>query len=47
METRYNDNDGTSVFWPGYVDASTTLILNLLFLLIILIVAVFMSYNFV
>jgi len=42
METRYNDNDGTSVFWPGYVDASTTLILNLLFLLIILIVAVFM-----
>lgn len=42
METRYNDNDGSSIFWPGYVDASTNLILNLLFLLIILIVAVFM-----
>ncbi len=42
METRQSDNDGSDIFWPGYVDATTNLILNLLFLLTILIVAVFM-----
>lgn len=36
------NNDGSDIFWPGYVDATTNLILNLLFLLTILIVAVFM-----
>lgn len=39
---RHDDNDGSDIFWPGYVDATTNLILNLLFLLTILIVAVFM-----
>ncbi|MDH3998372.1 MAG: hypothetical protein OET90_05995 [Desulfuromonadales bacterium] len=34
--------DGSDIFWPGYVDATTNLILNLLFLLTILMVAVFM-----
>lgn len=42
MSSRHNDNDGSDIFWPGYVDATTNLILNLLFLLTILIVAVFM-----
>jgi hypothetical protein len=42
METRHDDSDGSDIFWPGYVDATTNLILNLLFLLTILIVAVFM-----
>jgi hypothetical protein len=42
METRHDDHDGSDIFWPGYVDATTNLILNLLFLLTILIVAVFM-----
>ena len=42
METRHEDSDGSDIFWPGYVDATTNLILNLLFLLTILIVAVFM-----
>ncbi len=37
-----DNNDGSEIFWPGYVDATTNLILNLLFLLTILIVAVFM-----
>jgi hypothetical protein len=37
-----DNNDGSDIFWPGYVDATTNLILNLLFLLTILIVAVFM-----
>lgn len=37
-----NSDDGSDIFWPGYVDATTNLILNLLFLLTILIVAVFM-----
>ena len=37
-----DSNDGSDIFWPGYVDATTNLILNLLFLLTILIVAVFM-----
>lgn len=40
--SRHDDNDGSDIFWPGYVDATTNLILNLLFLLTILIVAVFM-----
>lgn len=42
MSNRHDDNDGSDIFWPGYVDATTNLILNLLFLLTILIVAVFM-----
>jgi hypothetical protein len=42
MAERHDDNDGSDIFWPGYVDATTNLILNLLFLLTILIVAVFM-----
>ncbi len=42
MDSRHSDNDGSDIFWPGYVDATTNLILNLLFLLTILIVAVFM-----
>ncbi|PLX76814.1 MAG: hypothetical protein C0615_06275 [Desulfuromonas sp.] len=37
-----DNDDGSEIFWPGYVDATTNLILNLLFLLTILIVAVFM-----
>jgi len=40
--SRHDDADGSDIFWPGYVDATTNLILNLLFLLTILIVAVFM-----
>jgi len=35
-------NDGSDIFWPGYVDAVTNLVLNLLFLLTIMTVAVFM-----
>jgi len=42
MESGHDNNDGSDIFWPGYVDATTNLILNLLFLLTILIVAVFM-----
>lgn len=42
METRHTDNDGSDIFWPGYVDAVTNLVLNLLFLLTIMTVAVFM-----
>lgn len=42
MSTDFDNNDGSDIFWPGYVDATTNLILNLLFLLTILIVAVFM-----
>ncbi|MDT8441087.1 MAG: hypothetical protein RQ723_05470 [Desulfuromonadales bacterium] len=42
MSARHDDQDGSDIFWPGYVDATTNLILNLLFLLTILIVAVFM-----
>ena len=37
-----NHNDGSNIFWPGYVDAVTNLVLNLLFLLTIMTVAVFM-----
>lgn len=36
------NNDSADVFWPGYVDAVTNLVLNLLFMLTIMIVAVFM-----
>ncbi len=39
---RHDDSDGSNIFWPGYVDATTNLVLNLLFLLTIMIVAVFM-----
>lgn len=42
MEERHSDNDGSDVFWPGYVDAVTNLVLNLLFLLTVMTVAVFM-----
>ncbi len=42
MSMGSESNDGSDIFWPGYVDATTNLILNLLFLLTILIVAVFM-----
>jgi len=42
MATRHSDEDGSNIFWPGYVDAVTNLVLNLLFLLTIMIVAVFM-----
>jgi len=37
-----SNNDGSDIFWPGYVDAVTNLVLNLLFLLTIMTVAVFM-----
>jgi len=40
--TRHSDSDGSDIFWPGYVDAVTNLVLNLLFLLTIMTVAVFM-----
>ena len=36
-----SNGDGSDVFWPGYVDAVTNLVLNLLFLLTIMTVAVF------
>jgi hypothetical protein len=39
---REGDSDGSDTFWPGYVDAVTNLVLNLLFLLTIMTVAVFM-----
>jgi outer membrane protein OmpA-like peptidoglycan-associated protein len=42
MAERHSDNDGSDIFWPGYVDAVTNLVLNLLFLLTIMTVAVFM-----
>jgi hypothetical protein len=42
MSGRHSDNDGSDIFWPGYVDAVTNLVLNLLFLLTIMTVAVFM-----
>ena len=38
----HQPNDGSDIFWPGYVDATTNLILNFLFLLTLLMVAVFM-----
>ncbi|BCM26287.1 hypothetical protein [Methyloradius palustris] len=37
-----SDNDGgADIFWPGYVDAVTNLVLNLLFVVVIMTVAVF------
>jgi len=42
MATRHSDEDGSDIFWPGYVDAVTNLVLNLLFLLTVMTVAVFM-----
>jgi hypothetical protein len=42
MSLESNSNDGSDIFWPGYVDAVTNLVLNLLFLLTIMTVAVFM-----
>lgn len=42
MATESHSEDGADVFWPGYVDAVTNLVLNLLFLLTIMTVAVFM-----
>lgn len=42
MSTRHSDHDGSDIFWPGYVDAISNLVLNLLFLLTIMTVAVFM-----
>lgn len=39
---RHTDSDGSDIFWPGYVDAVTNLVLNLLFLLTVMTVAVFM-----
>lgn len=42
MSGRHSDEDGSDHFWPGYVDAVTNLVLNLLFLLTIMTVAVFM-----
>lgn len=42
MNTEHDSNDGSDTFWPGYVDAVTNLVLNLLFLLTVMIVAVFM-----
>jgi hypothetical protein len=42
MATRHSDNDGSDIFWPGYVDAIANLVLNLLFLLTIMTIAVFM-----
>ena len=42
MDFDNEKNDGSDIFWPGYVDAVTNLVLNLLFLLTIMTVAVFM-----
>ena len=42
MSIEGSSDDGSEVFWPGYVDAVTNLVLNLLFMLTIMIVAVFM-----
>lgn len=42
MAMGHDNSDGSDTFWPGYVDAVTNLVLNLLFLLTIMIVAVFM-----
>ena len=42
MSIESSDDSGADTFWPGYVDAVTNLVLNLLFVLVIMIVAVFM-----
>lgn len=36
-----NDQDDAGIFWPGYVDAVSNLVLNLLFVVTILTIAVF------
>ena len=42
MAGHANDSDDTSaIFWPGYVDAVSNLVLNLLFLVMILCLAIF------
>jgi septal ring factor EnvC (AmiA/AmiB activator) len=40
--TNSENDEGSDIFWPGYVDAVTNLVLNLLFVLTIMIVAVLM-----
>lgn len=40
--TESSGDEGSDIFWPGYVDAVTNLVLNLLFVLTIMIVAVLM-----
>lgn len=42
MRSDLEHDDTAETFWPGYVDAVTNLVLNLLFLLTIMTVAVFM-----
>lgn len=42
MSIESSSDDNVDIFWPGYVDAVTNLVLNLLFVLTIMIVAVFM-----
>jgi len=42
MSERHDDSDSSNTFWPGYVDATTNLALNLLFLLTVMVTAVFM-----
>ncbi|HNU67137.1 MAG: hypothetical protein V9G21_02460 [Methylotenera sp.] len=42
MSIETSQEDGADIFWPGYVDAIANLVLNLLFMLTIMIVAVFM-----
>lgn len=42
MDIENSSHDSSDTFWPGYVDAVTNLVLNLLFLLTIMTVAVFM-----
>ena len=37
-----SDGDGSDIFWPGYVDAISNLVLNLLFVVAILTIAVFL-----
>lgn len=36
-----NDQDDAGIFWPGYVDAVSNLVLNLLFVVVIMTIAVF------
>ena len=42
MAIESNEDSSADIIWPGYVDAVTNLVLNLLFMLTIMIVAVFM-----
>ena len=41
MNIDTDESGGADVFWPGYVDAVTNLVLNLLFVVVIMTVAVF------